>query len=31
MSKIIIEFGDRLPAPNEPYFRLGERGMELTG
>ena len=31
MSKIIIEFGDRLPAPNEPYFRLGERCMELTG
>lgn len=30
MSKIIIEFGDRLPAPNEPYFRLGERCMELT-
>ena len=30
MSKIIIEFGDKLPAPNEPYFRLGERCMELT-
>ena len=30
MSKIIVEFGDRLPAPNEPYFRLGERCMELT-
>ena len=30
MSKIIIEFGDRLPAPNEPYFRFGERCMELT-
>ena len=30
MSKIIIEFGDRLPVPNEPYFRLGGRCMELT-
>ena len=30
MSKIIIEFGDRLPVPNEPYFRLDERCMELT-
>ena len=30
MSKIIIEFGDRLPVPNEPYFKLGERCMELT-
>ena len=30
MSKIIIEFGDRLPVPNEPYFKLGGRCMELT-
>ena len=30
MSKIIIEFGDRFPVPNEPYFRLDERCMELT-
>ena len=30
MSKIIIEFGDRFPVPNEPYFKLEERGMELT-
>ena len=30
MSKIIIEFGDRFPVPNEPYFKLEEGGMELT-
>ena len=30
MSKIIIEFGDRFPVPNEPYFKLGGRCMELT-
>ena len=30
MSKVIIEFGDRFPVPNEPYFKLEERGMELT-
>lgn len=30
MSKIIIEFGDRFPVSNEPYFKLEERGMELT-
>ena len=30
MSKIIIEFGDRFPVPNEPYFKLEERGRELT-
>ena len=30
MSKIIIEFGDRFLVPNEPYFKLEERGMELT-
>ena len=29
MSKIIIEFGDRFPVPNEPYFKLEERGMGL--
>ena len=30
MSKIIIEFGDSLPVPNQPYFSLDERCMELT-
>ena len=30
MSKIIIEFGDRFPVSNEPYFKLEEGGMELT-
>ena len=30
MSKIIIEFGDRFPVPNEPYFKLEEKGRELT-
>ena len=30
MSKIIIEFGDRLPAPNQPYFSLDQRCIELT-
>ena len=30
MSKVIIEFGDRFPVPNKPYFKLEERGMELT-
>ena len=30
MSKIIIEFGDRLPVPNQPYFSLDQRCIELT-
>lgn len=30
MSKIVIEFGDRFPVPNEPYFSLEEKGRELT-
>ena len=30
MSKIIIEFGDRFLVPNEPYFKLEEKGRELT-
>ena len=29
MSKIIIEFGDRFPVSNEPYFKLEEKGMGL--
>ena len=30
MSKIIIEFGDGLPVPNQPYFSLDQRCIELT-
>ena len=30
MSKIIVEFGDSLPVPNQPYFSLDQRCMELT-
>ena len=30
MSKIIIEFGDRFPVPNQPYFSLDQRCIELT-
>ena len=30
MSKIIIEFGDRLPVSNQPYFSLDQRCIELT-
>lgn len=30
MSKIVVEFGDKLPFTNQPYFRLDERCMELT-
>ena len=30
MSKIIIEFGDRLSVPNQPYFSLDQRCIELT-